>query len=450
MRPLALALFALAVALPARAQTPAIPPGTVVDGIAAVVGEEIVLTSEVDALAQQASQGQPVTPELWSRALDDLVRQRVLVIHAQRDTTITITGEQVEQQLDAQVQQLAAQLGGEAALEAYYRQPLPEIKNRFRADVRKQLLAERFRLTRLRGVAVTPGEVRAWLDRIPVAERPMIPEIVRVAHVVKVPQPSEASETRAREFAGGLRDSLVAGQATIEDLARRHSDDPGSGSRGGLIENIELRLLVPEFAAVAGSIEPGTFSQVFRSPFGYHVLRVNEREAGKVSFNHVLVSVEMGEDAPELAQEALTALRDSIVTHGVPFEAIARRHSEDPLSAARGGFVSDPRSGMRDIRLDALGPGWKTTVDGLEVGEISEPAPARLLDGTQSYHIVLLQKRTPPHTLSVETDYALISQQALNEKRAEVLNQWVRRLQQDVYVDVRSDRYVPEAVASGG
>ena len=448
MRPILFALAVLAAALPARAQVAA---GTVVDGIAAVVGDEVVLASEVDALAQQASGGQAITDELWSRALDDLVRQRVLVIHAERDTTINVTPDQVEQQLDAQVAQLAAQLGGENALEAYYRKPIPEIRDRFRSDVRKQLLAERLRGTRLRSVAVTPAEVRAWLDAIPVEERPEVPEIVRVAHIVKVPAPSDASEQAARDFTVGLRDSILAEQATMEDLARRHSDDPGSGSRGGLIENIQLNLLVPEFAAVAGSIAPGELSQVFRSPFGYHVLRVNEREGGVVSFNHILVSVEMGADAPEVARQELAALRDSAMVSGVAFEALARDHSEDPLSAARGGFVADPRTGERDLRLDALGPQWKATVDGLSVGEISEPAPVRLLDnvGTQAYHIVLLQRRTPPHTLSVERDYALISQYALNDKRREVFNTWVRRLQRDVYVDVRSERYQPEAPSTG-
>ena len=91
------------------------------DGIAAIVGDEVVLTSEASALAQQASQGQPVTDELWSRSLDELIRQRVLVIHAQRDTTIIIADDQVEQQLDAQVAQMAGQVGGPEQLEAYYR-----------------------------------------------------------------------------------------------------------------------------------------------------------------------------------------------------------------------------------------------------------------------------------------------------------------------------------------
>ncbi|MEM1054105.1 MAG: peptidylprolyl isomerase [Bacteroidota bacterium] len=437
--------LAALIALPVSAQ---VVPGTVLDGIAAVVGEEIVLRSEVDALAQSAAQGQPIDDNLWSRALDDLVRQRVLVVHAQRDTTIIVTDQMVEDQLDRQVEELAARIGGQEALESYYRKTVDEVKATFREDVRKQLLAERYRGTRLRDVTVTPSEVRAWLDQVPVDQRPEVPEIVRVAHIVKVPSASEDARQRARGFASALRDSILAGTATLEELAIRHSDDPGSGSRGGLIENIELRLLVPEFAAVAGTIAPDEISQVFESPFGYHVLRVGNRASGRVTFNHILVSIEADEGANLRAMEELTALRDSVLNQNVTFEALASRHSEDPLSATRGGFVSDPRTGERDLRLDALGPQWTSVVEGLEVGEISEPSEIRLLDGTtDALHIVLLQKRTPPHELAVETDYALLSNYALNDKRREVFDQWVSRLQRDVYVDIRSDRYVPETDA---
>ncbi|MEM6326907.1 MAG: peptidylprolyl isomerase [Bacteroidota bacterium] len=438
------ALALLLAAAPTRAQ---IAPGTVLDGIVAVVGDQIVLRSEVDALSEQAAQGQPVSDDLWSRALDDLVRQNVLVVHAQRDTTLTVTDQMVEEQLDVQIQQLVQQVGSESALEAYYNRTTDEIKALFREDTRKQIMAERFRGNRLRNVTVTPAEVRAWLDQIPGDERPIVPEIVRVAHIVKIPSASEEAQQQARDFAGSLRDSILTEAATLEDLARRHSDDPGSGSRGGLIENIELRLLVPEFAAVAGSIEPGEISQVFETPFGYHVLRVGSRAAGRVTFNHILVSVDIGENAGERAREDLLAIRDSILTQNVSFEALARRNSQDEFSAPRGGFVSDPRTGERDLRLDALGPEWALAVDSLEVGEVSEPAPVRLLDatGTQALHIVLLQKRTPEQQLSVETHYTLLSQYALNDKRREVFATWVNRLQQDVYVDIRSDRYVPEA-----
>lgn len=454
MRRLALALLLAAPAVAASAQTatPPVAPGTRLDGIAAVVADQIVLYSEVDALAQQAAGGRPITDDLWSRALDRLVDQRVVIAQARQDTTLNVTDDVVQQQVDRQIAQLTAQVGGQAALEAAYGRPVAQIRASLRDDVRDEILLQQYQGRRIREVTVTPGEVRGWFDRIPAAERPLVPELVRVAHVVKVPAPNDAAKAEARAFAQTLRDSITQDRATIEELANRYSDDPGNtgpdgAKRGGRYDNFRLGDLVPEFSAAAAALEPGQFSQVFESPFGFHVLRLNERVGDRISFNHILIEVPTGEDETVQAREALAVLRDSVEA-GVPFEAIARRHSEDPYSASRGGFVSDPQSGQRDLNLAGLGEQWKATLDGLEVGEMSEPRPVRLLDGTEAYHFVLLQKRTPPHRLSVEDDYALLSQYALQEKQQTELQAWVGELRDRAYVSIKADRYRPPAASA--
>ena len=99
--------------------------------------------------------------------------------------------------------------------------------------------------------------------------------------------------------------------------------------------------------------------------------------------------------------------------------------------------MSDPRSGERNIVVDGLGPLWRSTILQLDTGEISEPAEVRLLDGRAAYHIVLLQARTPAHTVSLDTDYELISNYALREKQARVLDEWINELRKDVFIEIR-------------
>lgn len=444
MRSLLLAgLLGLAPALAAQP----VPPGAQLDGIAAVVGDQIILHSEVDAFALQASQDQPVTPELWSRALDRLVDQRVVIAQARRDTLLQVTEEMVDGQLDRQVAQLAAQLGGETQLMAAYGRSIEEIRRSLRDDVRDEILLQQYQARRLRDLTITPGEVRSWFEKIPEAQRPLVPELVRVAHIVRLPAPDEAAKAEVRAFAQALRDSIVAGQATIEDLANRYSDDPGNTNRdgtqnGGRYDGFRLGDLVPEFRAAAAALEPGAYSEVFESAYGYHVLRVNERVGERVSFNHILLDVPTGGAEVEAATAFLAALRDSVEA-GVPFEALARRHSEDPYSAQRGGFVSDPQTGTRDLSLDGLGAQWRASLEGLEPGDLSEPSEVSLLDGTPAIHLVLLQKRTPEHPLSIADDYTLLSQYALQEKRQREQQSWVADLRRRVYVDIRADRYEP-------
>ena len=442
----ALAVLVLAAAGVASAQPTA---GERLDGIAAVVGEQVVLYSEVNALVAQTTQGREAPPELWSRALDRLVDQRVIVDRARTDTTLTVTDDLVTQRVEQQVAQLAAQAGGEAALTQVYGRSIEELHALFRDDVRDQLLLQQYQGRRLREVSVTPGEVRAWFERIPAAERPLIPERVRVAHVVRVPEADDDARASVRAFADALRDSVEAGQATIEAIADRHSQDPGNTNRdgsqnGGLYTTLRVGDLEPRFRAAAASAQIGAISPVFETPFGYHFMRVNEREGERISFNHVLLDVETGADEIADARAFLTVLRDSVLA-GRPFEAIAREHSQDPYSAPRGGFVSAPETGQRDLVAAGLGPLWQATLDSLAVGEISQPGEVRLADGTEAQHIVLLQARSPEHTLSVEDDYSLLSEYALQEKQQRVLADWVGDLRREVFVDVRAEEYRPPA-----
>ncbi len=432
------------------ASAQSVAPGTSLDGVAAVVNDQIVLTSEVSALAQQAAASgeQPITPDLWSRALDQLVDRRIMIANARLDTTVVVSEDQIQAQLDQTMEQLIASVGSEAALVAAYGRATGQIRESLREDTHDDIALQIYRGKRMRSVAITPNEVRDWFAEIPESDRPMVPEIVRVAHVVKVPSPSEASRAQARAFTQTLRDSVAAGFATIEELADRHSQDPGNTNRsgtknGGRYDDFSLRDLVPEFGAAANALEPGQLSQVFETPYGFHVLRLNAKRGEQVSFNHILIPISSSGSEVEQAKAELAVLRDSVVTHNVPIEAIARRHSEDPFSASRGGFVSDPRTGERDLQLDALGPLWKQTVNDLAINELSEPREVTLLDGSTAYHIALLQRRTPSHRLSIADDYALLSEYALQQKQQVELFKWIESLRRSTYVDIRSDQYVP-------
>jgi peptidyl-prolyl cis-trans isomerase SurA len=116
---------------------------------------------------------------------------------------------------------------------------------------------------------------------------------------------------------------------------------------------------------------------------------------------------------------------------------MARRNSEEESSADVGGRVLDPQAGERDLFLNALGPSWQSTLDTMEVGEISQPAEAELLDGSRAYHIVKLQKWAPEHRVNLEQDYQFIKERALQEKQSRVLREWTDRLRDDVYIELR-------------
>ena len=417
----------------------------VVDQIVAIVGDNIVLKSEVDQMVRrmmQQNRNASYSKDMWMQALDQLVNEQVLAEAARRDTNIVVTDEQVSQRLDMQIEQLKQRAGGEEQLESYYGKSIIEIKEDFRSTFRDQLLASQIRSQKLQDIDVTPSEVRQWFERIPQDSLPRLPETVRLAHIVRYPTIDPDAKQEAREIITTIRDSIVNKGASFEEMARQFSDDPGSAEQGGQIADLELNAFVPEFAAVASQTPIGEVSQIFYNSThkGYHILRVNKREAGTVNLNHILIRVDQSRSDGTEALEYLSAVRDTLQNQDVPFELMARRHSEEERSAKNGGRVLDPQSGVRDLVLQRLGPSWRRTVNSIEEGDVSQPTEVQLLDGENAFHIVLLQRRLPAHRVNLDQDYERIRQLALQDKRQRIFQEWITDLREDVYVDVRIEK----------
>jgi len=411
----------------------------VIDRIAAVVGDDIILKSEVDQLVRRRSQQQNTSysDDLWMESLQSLVDQKLLAEKARRDTTLEISDQQVSNQLDRQIQRWQQRAGGREQLEQIYGKSILEIKETFRPDLRGQLLAQRLRQRRMQDISITPSEVRQWFERIPTDSLPDIPPTVRLSHIVRFPKPTQEARQEARNTITSIRDSIVNNGASFEAMAREFSDHP-TASSGGQLSGITLNDLVPEFAAVASRTPIGTVSQVFynESQNGFHILRVNSKSGDTVNLNHILIRVG-GTDA-EAAKARLRAVRDTLLNdEEVTFERMARRHSEEDRSAQNGGRVTDPQSGTRDLVLERLNPSWRQTIEQLEVGEISQPTSVQLLNGEDAYHIIRLDRRTPAHRANLDMDYERIRQLALQEKQDRKMQEWIDQLRDEVYVDIR-------------
>ncbi|NND72766.1 MAG: peptidylprolyl isomerase [Rhodothermales bacterium] len=412
-----------------------------IDEIVAVVGDNILLRSEVNGYVfnvMQQSQ-QSYSDQLWFEALDNLINQKVLAEHASRDTTIEVTDDQVDQLLDQRVQQLIEQVGGQTEVEELYGKSIIQIKDDLRDDFRDQLLADQFQSRKIQKVRVTPSEVRNWFAEFPVDSLPVLPEAVRLSHIVRFPEVTDAAREDAGFIITAIRDSIVTGGAAFEDMAEAFSDDPGSATRGGRYSSSRLDDFVPEFAAVASRIEPGVVSEIFETQFGLHILRVNERRGDLVDLNQILIQFDRRKFDETGAIALLNTLKDSVESDGADFASLAKEYSEESFSSVRGGRVSDPRNLDRNLYVEALGPTWARTLITMEKGEISEPAEVELLDGQRGFHIILLEARIPEHKVSLDTDYALIENLVLREKQTRVLDEWFVELRKDVYIDIKVD-----------
>lgn len=412
----------------------------VVDEIVALVDKDIVLRSDVNGLIFNLLQQRNLQYQegMFDEALDNLISQKVLATQAKRDTNFTIAPEEADLLLQQRIDQLSSQMGGQAQLEKAYGKSVLEIRRDLRDDFLDQVYAERFQQAKIGKIRISPTEVQEWFARIPADSLPLVPEAVRISHIVKFPKPTQEARDDARFILSTIRDSIVTKGGSFEDLARAFSNDPGSASNGGRYAGTRISIFVPEFAAVASRIPINEVSDIFETQYGLHILKVTDRKGDIVDLNQILIEFDRDKFDPSEAIEELSVLRDSVLTKGAKFSLLARQHSAEETTAADGGRVSDPRTGDRLLMTEGLGPLWRSTILPLEPGDISEPTEVKLLDNRPAYHIVLLHERIPAHTVSLATDYALISNYALQEKQQIEFEKWLNELRKDVYIQIRN------------
>lgn len=419
-----------------------------VDQIIAHVNDNIILKSEIDQkvadyIRQSRVQGQSIdfSKELWYSFLENEIDNYVLLEKAEIDS-ITVSNNEVDMRMDERIQGLIQQAGSEQALERAFGKSIIQIKADFREDFRKQMITQKVQQQKIQAIKITRPEVREFFESIPADSLPTIPEQVSLSQIVVVPPPFEDAKQSSYKLAVQLRDSIVNHGVSIEELAERHSDDPGSGKNGGLLPLMALDELVPEYSAAAANLEPGGISEVVETQFGYHIIRLNRRVGDRIETNHILIAVDSEQVDEEYAINRLNTIRDSILTNPeVTFSEMARKFSEDPATADLGGKIFDPQNGERLIPLNRLEPPMYRIVLLMdEEGAISEPKSFTLRNqNKKAYRIVQLDRQIPEHIANLDQDYERIKNIALQQKQYRVIQKWMNDLRDEVYVEYKID-----------
>lgn len=402
----------------------AITSGSPLDGVAAVVGGETILRSEVAAavLMKQAE-----FPGLPDSALRDLVikamiDQKLLYAKAVEDS-VQVTDEEVNQQIDYQLQQIVQSYGSEKRAEEVYGKSLSQIKRDYRDLVRKNILGERWRQQKLADIPrVTRGEVQNFFAQYhDTLASQKVPVQYDVAVITLIIKPSAAAKDSALAIATRILDSLQRG-ISFEVLAKRWSDDPGSAVSGGDLGFQKRGIFVKEFDQSAFGLKEGETSGLVETMFGYHIIRLIERRGEEVRVRHILIKIPRTSADETTANDSLLNLR-SRINRGESFSAIATKYSEDPDSRPFGGDLGP-------LAAAALPPGLVEQLRTLKPGEISAPIKSTLPTGEASYKMYLLKRIIPEHTPTLETDYKQIERiagQFAQQQRYEALMVDVRK-----------------------
>jgi peptidyl-prolyl cis-trans isomerase SurA len=409
----------------------------IADKIIAVLGENIVLQSDIDGqFAQYIAQGYANKPELKCQILESLITQKLLQNQAQLDS-IEVGEGQVEDELNRRLNYFISQIGSQEKLEQFLGKSVIEFKSDLRDDVRSVIMAQNMQSQITRGVTITPNEIKNFYDKIPVDSLPYFNKEVQLAVIVKKPEISLASKTEAKAKLEELR-ARVANGEDFATLAILYSQD-GSAKSGGELGFVGRGALVKAFEAVAFKLKPGELSQIVETEFGFHIVQLVERRGEQVNVRHILIKPSTKSSDLKKAKSDLDSLYTLLIANELKFIDAAAKYSDDDATKRNGGMMQNAQDGSTKIPTDQLDPNLYFAIENLKVGEIAQPTLFTLPSGEQAYRILQFISKTEPHRANLKDDYQKIQQAALSSKQNKTMEEWFDKKRASTFIKISED-----------
>ena len=407
----------------------------VIDGIAGIVGNNIVLNSDIEQqLLQYQAQGLEIDSALRVQVLEDLLFQKLMLHQALLDSVV-VTENEVLNEVDSRIDNFIAQLGGEDQLESYFDKKIYEIKEEMFEPIESSLLIQRVRYGITSSVTITPSEIRSFFGTFSSDSLPIVNEEVEVAQILKLPPASSSAVSETKKKLEKLKSRIAKGES-FGTLAILYSEDPGSSRNGGLYTSIKRGMFVKEFEAVMFSLEVGEVSDVFKTEYGYHIMVLEERREDEVDVRHLLMSPKISPLDLNNAKDLLQDVRDSILNGDLLFTKAALRYSDDNSTKFNGGKLINPTTGDTKFELAQLEQGINVAIENLDVNEITEPIFVKMEDGKEAYRMFVLLNRKQQHQVNLVDDYKRIRDLALESKKDKSIEEWISKSLEQTYVSV--------------
>lgn len=407
----------------------------VLDKIIAVIGDQILLKSELESqVVSLKSQGVIVDDNEKCDMLEGLLFQKLLLNQANLDS-VTVGEAEVESEINRRMSYFIAQIGSEKKLEQYYKKSISEIKEEFRTIVKEQMTSQRMQGQITSNVKVTPKEVKTYFRGLNEDSIPLIESEVEYAQILINAKESATEKERSRARIEEIRERIKKGEE-FSTLAILYSEDEGSAKKGGELGFLGRAELVPEFSVTAFKLKNKAVSEVVESEYGFHIIQLIERRGQKVNVRHILIKIKTGEEEVLVAKNFADSIYNTIGKDTLTFGEMAFKYSDDKQTANSNGLVVNPQSGTTTFSIDQVDPQIFYTIDKMKTGEVSKPVPAQARDGKKGYRIIKLLTKTEPHKASLERDYSKIQNAALSNKQNIHTKKWIQSKINNTYIKI--------------
>jgi len=410
-----------------------------VDGVIAVVGDYIVLDSDIDLeyiqLKAQGVDTKNITRcELFGKQLEDK-----LYAHQAIQDSIVVTDAEVNSYMNEQLDAMIEQIGSlEKVIKFYKKKTEEDFRSYFFDIIKLNKLTSQMQKKIVDEVTITPEEVRNFFKTIPAEEVPTFGAEMEVAQIVVKPAISEDEKKRVIEKLKEIREDVLNGSSFFSK-AVLFSEDPGSSSTGGFYKMNRKTAFVKEFKDVAFILSEGEISEPFETEFGYHIILVEKIKGQEVELRHILISPKVSSQAVKDAKAKIEGIRQKIINKEITFADAAKSSSDEKETRNNGGVLLNPRTMEPRFELTKMDPALYAQVSELKDGEVSMPILDQERGGGQFYKILTINNRFEEHQAEFSKDYIKIKELALRDKQIKEIAKWTEEKIKETYIKINDE-----------
>ncbi len=407
----------------------------IIDQIVSVVGGNIILKSDVEYMyIQNQAQGVTTDGDMKCEILENLLVDKLLLAEASLDSTIEATPSQINQQMEGQMQQYIAYLGGEKEVEKYFKKSIALVRAEMQDNIKNRLLTQQMQSKIVEKVTVTPSEVRAYYRTLKKDEIPQIPTQYEYAQITYQPDVDITEENRIKARLREFKKKIEEG-TSFATMAVLYSEGP-SAKDGGELPFSGRAQLDPNYAAAAYNLKGDRVSNVVKSSFGYHIIQTIEKQGEKIKTRHIILKPKVSEEALQKVAARLDSMATLIRKKELTFEQAAMMYSYDINTRNNGGIAINMNTQSSKFSIEELDPDVSKIITNLHINEISEPF--RTVDENQReiYKIITLINKTEGHPANLQNDYQQLAELFMSKKKEDTLQEWILKQQEDNYISI--------------
>ncbi|WP_317174325.1 peptidylprolyl isomerase [Aegicerativicinus sediminis] len=424
-----------------KVETPSPYNKVKIDGVAGVVGEYVILNSDIDKeFIQLRARGASIADITRCQLFGKLLEDKLYAHHAIQDS-LEINEVEIRSMIDQQLAQFVEQTGS-----------LDEVLRFYNKDSEQALRAEMFEINKngklamemqrkiIEDIEVTPEEVRQYFNAIPKEERPVFGTELQVSQIVVIPEVTEEARQKVIDRLKEMKADVIENGASFTTKAVFYSDDTGSKAQGGKYTlNKSRPQMVKEFRDVAFSLQEGEISDPFPTEYGYHIIFLEKIRGQEYDIRHILLRPEISRESQEKAKAEIDKVRESLVKGELTFADAAREFSDEKETKFNGGHLINPETQDYNFELTKMDPELYSQIQNLKEGEISPVYQDEDRVNRLKYKILSVSNRVDEHEADFARDYLKIKNLALQDKQYQEIGKWQEEKINDTYIKINGE-----------